>query len=153
MKIEFLLILSSASLLLSGCGQSPEEKQHQERIAKTEAMAAEMAARAATNPPAVQVEVPVVKNQINASITFSDDRIMILNDNNFDWPVLNVYINGMPSQGYGLRIRALKQTESVTINLTDFTKQENGEIFNPSAYRVTQLWIGGGDFDYVKYAN
>jgi hypothetical protein len=99
MKINFLLILLSVSIGVSGCGKSKAElekqrigeKKQQERIAKADALAAQMAA----------AKQPHHKPQIHAYIEGDDTCLTIRNSNNFDWPELTVYISGMPPFTYG----------------------------------------------------
>jgi hypothetical protein len=90
------------------------------------------------------------KKTVNADISYNDYKVTIKNLDSFDWPELDVYINGSPPFSYTARIQALKSGESATYDLNQFAKSD-GERFNPDAYKVTELWIGGDDYDYKKY--
>jgi hypothetical protein len=90
---------------------------------------------------------------VNASISHDDYTIRIRNADTKDWPPLNAYINpGFwgPLSGYGVRLPTLEMGGKIDVPLNQFTK-DNGERFNPYAYKVTKLWIGGDNYDYVEF--
>jgi len=156
MKIA-LAILLLGLLCILGCGKSAAEKQkeveaqklQEERWAKTQKLADE---RAALDTKKQATQEAAQHKRAKAGISYDDNKVRIRNMDSSDWPEMNVYINGDPLFGYGIRIHELKSGESVTISLEQFTK-DNGERFNPNNYRVVKLWIGGGDFDYVAYGS
>ncbi len=118
-----------------------------DRWAKTQKLASERAAADAQK----QITKEAAKHKkLNAGISFADNKVQVRNLDSFDWPGINIYLNGDPLVGYGIHIPELKSGESDTIPLTQFTK-DSGERFNPETFRVVKLWIGGGDFDYVEY--
>jgi TolA-binding protein len=162
MKIKAIstIVIITCVLNLTGCKpkltpeqqkqQAEQQRQQEERWRKTEELAAQRAARDAQKQT---VETAQHHKVANASISYDNYNVRIKNADTNNWPELNVYINsGLfgPMSGYGIRLPALPIGKSITIPLEQFTK-DNGERFNPAAYRVTELWIGGGDYDYEKF--
>ena len=88
---------------------------------------------------------------VTARIRASDNSLVVENKSSEDWPVLTLYLNGSPPFTYNVSIAPLRPGGIITIPLSKFTKR-NGQRFDASAYRVTEVWIGGGDFDYAKYS-
>ncbi|MEI7535299.1 MAG: hypothetical protein WCK57_13105 [Verrucomicrobiae bacterium] len=130
--------------------QEEQQKQQEERLQKTQEI---MAKRDAERAHIHAVETTQHHNVANANISYDDYNVRIKNVDTNDWPELNVYLNPGkwgPMSGYGIRIPSLQIGKGITIPLSQFTK-DNGERFNPSAYKVTELWMGGGNFDYEKF--
>jgi hypothetical protein len=93
---------------------------------------------------------PAKHGTVTAGIRTGALTISIANEDIKDWPALEVFLNGMPPFTYHLTISPLKVGQKATYNLNDFAK-DNGERFSPLARKVTEAWIGGNGFDYMKY--
>jgi len=127
-----------------------QQKQQEDRWRKVDEYVAQSAARDAQRSAQKAANHHKIAN---ASVAYDDYKVRISNNDAETWPELNVFINpgfGGPSSGYGIRIPALQSGKSITIPLKQFTK-DNGERFNPDTYRITELWIGGEDYDYQKF--
>ena len=61
-----------------------------------------------------------------------------------------VYINGTPPFTYKAVCSAPAVGNSVRVPLNTFAKKD-GQIFNPLAYTVTEVWIGGSGYDYKQF--
>lgn len=85
-----------------------------------------------------------------AGISWNDAVIQITNEDSRDWPVLSLYLNGMPPFTYHAAIRPLKAGEKIRIPLSAFA-DDSGRRFKPADLQVTEVWIGGSGFDYEKY--
>lgn len=125
------------------------QRQQEERWRKVDEYVAQSSAR-----DAQRSEENAAKHHklANASVSYDDYNVRIKNNDAVTWPELNVYINAGirgPLSGYGIRLPAIESGKSITVPLRQFTKA-TGERFSPTAYRVTELWIGGGDYDYQK---
>ena len=90
------------------------------------------------------------KKIVSAGISVSAFAVHIKNEDSHDWPVLTIYLNGQPPFTFHANIPALKLGEELSFPLNEFAK-DNGERFNPLGYKVTELWIGGGDYDLKQY--
>jgi hypothetical protein len=162
MKIQTACAHLLIVFLVSFIGCKPkltadQQKQQEERWRKVDEFVAKSAARddqRAAEKAQVQIsEAARHHKAANANISYDASNVRIKNSDTNGWPELNVYINPGalgPLSGYGIRLPALQMGRSVTIPLEQFTK-DNGERFNASAYRVVELWIGGGDYDYEKF--
>jgi hypothetical protein len=86
---------------------------------------------------------------LKASITTTDVDLRVQNEDAFDWHGTEIYLNGRPPFTYHYVLDTLKAGESIDIPLTSFDNE--GKRFQPIEYKVTEIWIGGGGFDYHSY--
>jgi hypothetical protein len=77
---------------------------------------------------------------------------IIFIQNGFEQQNASTVFIAMPPFSYTLAVKALKPGESTTEDLSDFTK-DSGARFDPNQYRVTEVWIGGADYDYKEYGS
>ncbi len=84
----------------------------------------------------------------NVSVAVSSTALRITNDGNNDaaGKEIEVYINGTPPFTYRAKVTVPVVTAAVIIPLNQFTKGETR--FNPFSQAVTDVWIGGGGYDY-----
>ena len=91
------------------------------------------------------------RKTVTAGIRAGDYSLILENKGAEDWPVLTLYLNGTPPFTYNVSIEPLKPGQTMTIPLSKFST-DGGKRFDPSAFRVTEVWIGGGGFDYARFA-
>jgi hypothetical protein len=94
-----------------------------------------------SGPSALDKEL--AKPKASAVVTHNDYFVSVKNTDKEDWHDINVCVNGLD---YGLSID-LKAGQTVRLDLSHFVK-DNGQRFNPAAYRVMEVWIGGGKSGY-----
>ena len=87
---------------------------------------------------------------VHAAITLVGSKVFIMNQDTNDWPTVTIYVSSDPPFGYHYTVGPVPPSREFSIPLTEFAK-DSGERFNPSAYKVTKIWIGGGDYDYMEF--
>ena len=85
----------------------------------------------------------------NVSIRTSDSIVEITNAGTESWSAMTVYINGQPPFTYKWDGPAPGVGQSKSILLREFDKK--GERFDPFKYKVTEVWVGGGGYDYSSF--
>ena len=80
------------------------------------------------------------------------DRIRITNNGSADavGETINVYLNGAPPFTYKAEFTFPAVGQSAEVPLVTFVKKD-GERFSPLQRAVTEAWVGGGGYDYVKF--
>ncbi|HEV2350832.1 MAG TPA: hypothetical protein VG028_13405 [Terriglobia bacterium] len=101
------------------------------------------------NSPPEQVPVPQHK-LADADIQVGSYELEIANADTNDWPPLIIYLNGSPPWAFHATIPSLAAGQKINVSLRSFAK-DDGLRFDPSNYKVTELWIGGGSYDFRKY--
>jgi hypothetical protein len=97
-----------------------------------------------TPRPAKESKTPVV------SIAHNSTAIELTNDGTPDWKTAEVYINGSPPFTYKATVAAPAVGQAVRIPLASFVKKD-GERFNPATHALTEIWVGGGGYDFQSY--
>ncbi len=88
---------------------------------------------------------------LNASVSWSAVALQVKNsDPAAVGQELIIYINGTPPFAYRADSRVPAVGESVHLPLSRFVKK-NGDRFNPLQKAVTEVWVGGGGYDYVRF--
>lgn len=64
--------------------------------------------------------------------------------------IMVVYINGSPPFAYMTACDAPAIGDTVRIPLSSFAKKD-GQRFNPVAYAVREIWVGGAGYDYLSF--
>ena len=64
---------------------------------------------------------------------------------------VTIFLNDQPPFTYRGTVTLPPVGESLTVSLNAFTLKD-GTRFNPAQTAVTQIWIGGGSYDYRKFA-
>lgn len=97
---------------------------------------------------------PKIYKTLNISVFTSRYAITIQNINspNDAGKNIDVYINGMPPFSFKANCTLPTVGDKVSINVNEFIKKD-GSRFNPFAYAVTEIWVGGAGYDYCKYGN
>jgi hypothetical protein len=91
------------------------------------------------------------KRPLPAKVQFNRESVYVTNLGPENWDEgIHVYINGTPPFTYEAKAGSLGTNETVKIALDEFSKG-NGERFDPSRYRVTEMWVGGSGYDYVGF--
>lgn len=92
------------------------------------------------------------KAVMNLKVSASARAIEITNERNpvAAGRVMEIYINDSPPFTYHASSVVPDVGESVSIPLNEFVKK-SGERFNPFATAVTEVWIGGGTYDYQGF--
>lgn len=80
----------------------------------------------------------------------NDTIIRIENTGTANWSELVVYLNGTPPGGYKVTVKAPSVGSSVSIPLKEFAKKD-GTRFLPHQLKVTEIWVGGGGYDFKRY--
>ena len=83
------------------------------------------------------------------SVAWSDSVVEITNKGTEPWSAMTVYINGQPPFTFEWNGSAQAVGQSKRILLREFDKK--GERFDPSKYKVTEVWVGGGGYDYASF--
>lgn len=91
-----------------------------------------------------------IQKVVSVSIKHNRAAIEITNTGTADWPEAVIYINDTPPFTYKAVIAAPPIGQAAVVRLSDFTKKD-GERFNPSAYALTEIWVGGSGYDFNKY--
>jgi hypothetical protein len=99
--------------------------------------------------PGPHTAAPATHKLLNASISTSALELQVHNGDTFDWHDTEIYLNGRPPFTYHYKLGTLTSGESVTIPLISF--DDDGKRFQPTEYKVTVIWIGGGGFDYRSF--
>jgi hypothetical protein len=91
-------------------------------------------------------------NTLNVKVKFSMIALEITNAGSGDaaGQELIVYINGSPPFTYKATATVPPLGQSVQIPLITFTKKD-GTRFSPIATAVTEIWVGGGGYDYRSF--
>ena len=63
---------------------------------------------------------------------------------------IDVYVNGQPPFTFKSSCKMPAVGGSVTVPLRTFIKKD-GSRFNPDTHAVTELWVGGGGYDYTPF--
>ncbi len=61
-----------------------------------------------------------------------------------------VYVNDTPPFTFKVTVAAPAVGAAVNIPLASFAKKD-GTRFNPTATKVTQIWVGGGGRDFQSF--
>ncbi len=90
---------------------------------------------------------------LGVGVATSRTALQITNKANRDAEggAMEVYINGTPPFTYRAESKVPAVGESVTIPLNDFVKKSSGDRFNPFTQAVTDVWVGGGGYDYQSF--
>lgn len=91
--------------------------------------------------------IPKPRNLPPVRTMHTDTELVLVNASSDSLNGIIAYVNGMPPYGYKCEIGFIEAKGIKEVRLIDFTKS-NGERFNPMAYKVTEIWIGGGGYDY-----
>lgn len=87
---------------------------------------------------------------VKAHFSSTANALIVRNSDDFDWGSMTIYVNGNPPFSWKATIPPMKAGEEKRFALSDFTK-DDGERFQPSRYKLTEVWIGSNAFDYSKY--
>jgi len=104
-------------------------------------------------PPASLPGASHAGKVLGVGVATSRTALQITNKANRDAEAgaMEVYINGTPPFTYRANSTVPAVGESVTIPLNDFVKKSSGERFNPFTQAVTDVWVGGGGYDYQSF--
>lgn len=100
-------------------------------------------------PPPQPAEA-VVDNTPKITVRSSATDVTITNTGTADWPVVELYLNGDPPDGWKLRATAPAVGQSHTYLFGSFTTKD-GRRFNPLSHQAQNLWVGGGGKDFALY--
>lgn len=76
--------------------------------------------------------------------------IRIVNESEFEWQDVFVYLNGQPPEGYKRLLGNLKPNNSVELTLLEF-RDPTGTPFEPWRMGVTEVWIGNEKIGYRSF--
>jgi hypothetical protein len=76
--------------------------------------------------------------------------LFITNRDPNDWGTVTIYINGRPPSGFKKVLGTLRAGQTAEISLMDCVN-EDSKRFQPLQEKVTEVWIGGGGYDYQGY--
>ena len=93
---------------------------------------------------------PPKPEMVHARFGFSDKFLIVHNEDGFDWPAMEVYINGEPPTGFKYSMTNLPAGGTATLELNRFMK-DGGVAFKTSSTVIKQIWIGGSGFKYQTY--
>ncbi len=93
---------------------------------------------------------PPKPEMVHAKFGFSDKFLIVHNEDAFDWPAIDIFINGDPPSGFKYSLTNLTAGGTATLDLNKFAKDGGGQ-FKTSSMTIKQIWIGGGGFKYQTY--
>jgi hypothetical protein len=86
----------------------------------------------------------------SVSIGYNANSVQVTNNGSADWTVAVVYINGTPPFTFKATVDAPEVGKTISIPLSSFVTK-SGDRFDPRTKALTEIWIGGSDYDFKKF--